>query len=668
MTRRLPILAALLSAIALLGVVPPAGAADPHPWWQVLSGARPTHMAPAPDASEVQELSTSAPAGQFAAKVEVGGEVVGCLGAGFGLAFCPPLTGFPAKQNAAGLKEILEGPYGPGVEVSGGPLGGEPFVITTPGKWVAPLEATPLLVPIEGEEKQLGSASTQVTSEGSGRLAITLTNLGNAPMDATSTPLAITDELPEGFDAYGVLTEAGAQATAGPVDCTLPSTSLVECSYHGLLPPYEAIEIEVLVALTGATGKAGRVSVSGGNAAEDDEPQTVTVSEEPVPFGFEYFQMRAEDDEGKEVTRAGSRPFQLTTTVVANSGPQSGTGKGNAVIDQPGMPRNLRFTLPAGLVGSATAVPECRLADFLQRVSGPLSNECPDASAVGVASVTLNEPGPIGLTRFAVPVFNLAPARGEPARFGIMVAGVPSIIDTSIDPGTYRITAEVRNVPQVIEFLSATTTLWGDPGAAAHDGSRGWKCAFHGAEAPAVPGVCEPPAERRQAPFLRLPTQCRDALSFAAGFEPWNVPAGSVLDSATSKGSAPLRRCNQIPFDPRISATPTSRLASNPSGLDFELTLPHPWPPANAAPEAQPKRVEVALPDGVTINPSQAEGLATCSRGQFAAERYDSGPGEGCPEASKIGSIEASTPLIAGEASRAPSTSPPPTRTPPRAS
>ena len=71
-------------------------------------------------------------------------------------------------------------------------------------------------------------------------------------------------------------------------------------------------------------------------------------------------------------------------------------------------------------------------------------------------------------------------------------------------------------------------------------------------------------------------------------------------------------------------------------------------PAEGAISEAQPKRIEVALPKGVTINPSQAEGLATCSEAQYEAERYDSQPGEGCPEASKIGTVESATPLIEG--------------------
>jgi hypothetical protein len=395
----------LLPALALAALAAVPAQADASPWWQLLSGARPTHIAPAPDDTEVQEVKTIAlPGGVgFGARVEVSGKTVGCLGSGFGLSICKPKTGFAATQTAAGFEEMLEGTYGADVEVSGGPVGGAPFLVTTPGHWVPQVRVTPLF--FKNEIPELGSASVNTLSEGSGRLTITLTNLGNSPMDATSAPLQIEDELPEGIEAYGARAEAGARGVAGPVECTVQSTELVGCAFEGVLSPYEAIEVEVLVAMTGSAGAPGKVSVLGGDAPAVSEEQAVTVSEEPVPFGMERFEMRAEDDEGNEVTAAGSRPFQLTTTIVANSGAQSGPDRNNAIVEQPAMARNLRFTLPAGLVGSATAAPQCEMADFFVRNSS-FDNNCPDDTAIGVSSVTLNERATLKLARLAVPVFN----------------------------------------------------------------------------------------------------------------------------------------------------------------------------------------------------------------------------------------------------------------------
>ena len=125
-----------------------------------------------------------------------------------------------------------------------------------------------------------------------------------------------------------------------------------------------------------------------------------------------------------------------------------------------------------------------------------------------------------------------------------------------------------------------------------------------------------------------------------------------------------------MPFDPPLSNALTSRLASNPSGLDLGIEMPNsglatPKPARSQKPSSSaPKST---FPKGVTVNPSLAEGLAVCSEADYARERYDSAPGEGCPEASKIGSVQISTPLLAEEASGAVYQSPPPMRTRPRA-
>jgi len=653
MRNRPAALVALLGATALLsGLLPLASAQAAEPWWQVLTGSRPTHLWEPKDDSMVQEVKASkGKVSSFeilVARIEVGGTTVGCLGAGsIGVQsasqICTAQTGFPAAETAAQLQTVLEGPYGAGqVEVSGGPAAVAPLLVTTPGSWPTPISLTPVVA----GPNTLGSASAKVTSEGSGRLVITATNLGDAPLDATSTPLEITDELPEGVNAYEVQAEAGRQGIAGPVDCEIPASDLVTCGFEGELGSYEAIEVEVLVHLTSTTQPApGKVSVSGGNGPEESVPQPLKVSDEPVPFGFERFAMQAEEEGGDQSAHASAHPFQLTNTIQWNSGRQFGPNRGFATVEQPALPRNTGVTFPAGLAGSAIATPRCELTDFLTKTE-EFTNLCPDESAVGVATVTIIETLNFGLVRLPVPIFSLPPQHGEPARFGFMVAGVPVLIETSVDPDNeYRVLGEVRNASQLAQVLSATISLWGVPGDPRHDSARGWNCVNL-----EKTGPCLPPVNRQETPFLRMPVSCDRPLEFLATMEPWNTAPGSVVEQATVT-SDPMLACNQVPFDPSIVSALTGKLAESPSGLDFELTMPQSWPasPSNT-PEAQPKKVEVTLPEGVTVNPSAAEGLAVCSPAEYARERYDSDPGEGCPEAAKIGNVKISTPLIEEEA------------------
>jgi hypothetical protein len=650
--RRISLIALSLAAVVCLYGMPVASASAASPWWQVLTGSRPTNLWEPTD--NVQQIETETGElfpgfGGLVAKVDLQGKTVGCIGTGELGTFCEAVTGFPADETAAELGATLEAATGAPVDVTGGPVGGEPFIVTTADRWVAPLQVE-RLVPA-------GSASAKtLSSGGSGRLALILTNLGNAPVDATTTPVTIVDELPEGVEATGVEAFGGGQGKAGPVDCTVEAADKVSCTFEDSLPSYEAIEVEVLVSLTGeppAAGAPGKVTVSGGNAPEKSEPQSINVSPEKTRFGIERFMTQPEGEGGPlgpnselGANMAGRHPFQLTTTIQLNAGPlNSGLTRLQTKGEQPDLPRNFRFSLPAGLVGNATAVPRCAMTLFYD--ISEMTNPCPAESAVGVAGVTIIESVNLGLVRLAVPVFNLDPAQGEPARFGFVAGGVPVVIDTEVDPDNdYEIIATVNNTTQVAELLSSTVVLWGTPGDSRHDDARGWNCAFHLVDL----GPCERPPGLAVNGFLRNPVSCVTPLDFQVELEPWNAPFGSLVESAQF-GAGTMSGCNQVPFNPTIGASPSTGRAEGSSGLAFQLDMPNPWMMnPNAISEGQAKKVEVTLPEGMTINPSQAEGLAACGPDEYARETAASLPGQGCPEASKVGTVQVSTPLLEEEA------------------
>jgi hypothetical protein len=650
---RASLLAAIASLAMLVVLVTAASAtAAQSPWWQVTDGSRPSHLwAPEPSVRELEtELKEVPGVEPFAViEIKVNGSTVGCLGTKneIGVPVCTFGVGFPPIETAAELQALLETALGNSeVEVTGGPLGGEPFEIRAPGA-TAPIGFEPFF--------EAGSATLKtIKPGGSGRLLMTMTNLGNAAVDGTETPVSIVDELPEGVIATGVEAGAGVSNLSGHVDCAVNSGDLVTCTFDGTLPPYEAIEVEVLASLTGdppAAGAPGKITVSGGNAPEASAAQTIQVSPEPVPFGIERFSAAAEAEGGTIAGQAGSHPYQLTTTIQLNAGRLiQGAGKdgdprkGNSV-EQPALPRNLRFPLPAGLVGNASSMPTCRVAAFVQIEP---QDGCSPESAVGVAVVNLSDAF-YGYVRVPVPVFNLPPTYGEPARFGFTALSVPVTIDTKVDPGNgYRVVASVSNVTQLAPFYASTVVLWGDPGDPSHDLARGWNCTtrlpYQGL------GPCVRPSPLSEVAFLRQPVSCHDSPGFEVAVEPWNVPLGTEIDEAFHPGTS-LHGCNKVPFDPKVGASPTSRLAESPTGLDFRLDMPNSGlADGDAIAEGQAKKVEVTLPEGMTINPSQAEGLGVCSPAEYAREQSDSAPGAGCPDASKIGEIQISTPLLKEEA------------------
>lgn len=636
-------------ALLVLAVAPLASQAAETGWWQVLTGSHPTNMWEPTDSVQEIEVELEEFGGEEAAAaiIEIGGEAIGCLGTanGIGTAFCEFIYGFPVTSTAAQLEAALEPVYG-AVDVTGGPVGIGPFTVTVAGRSV------PAIAFGQPGEPTVGNFGSQVIGEGgSGRLVVTVTNLGDAPVDAVGEPVTIVDELPEGIQANGVEGLSGAFSSAREVDCSVEAADLVVCTFEEELPSYEAIEIEILASLTGeppVEGAAGEVTVSGGGIASESTVQEVNFSPEETPFGIERFSVRPEEEGGKPAGKAGGHPFQVTATLQPNTGFATllpNNAFRDLRVEEPQLPRNLRFPLPAGLVGNATVVSKCAMADFAE--GSELINKCPATAAVGVATTTIIESRNLGHVRIAVPVFNLPPAIGEPARFGFAAGGVPVVIDTEVDPDDeYRIMARVRNIPQSATILSSTVALWGAPGDPRHDSARGWNCVYNILELP----PCVRPVGLGEDAFLRMPVSCTDPLDFGVEFEPWNVPIGSQVENAAFS-VPPLSGCNQVPFDPDIGASPGNRRAGGASGLAFQLDMPN----ANllnkdGIAEGQAKKVEVTLPEGVTVNPSQAEGLDACSPAQYDAETATSLPGEGCPNASKVGTVQVSTPLLDEEA------------------
>ena len=542
----------LLPAVVVLTALPvPAATAASSPWWQVLTGSRPTNLWEPKDGEMEIETSLEELFGEevAAAQIKVDGVAVGCLGvqSPTGALACEFTTGFTPTETAAQLETLLNTALGPeAVKVVGGPVGGEPFKITSDG-------AVPDLT-VSATEPPVGTATLKVLSPGgSGRLVLTITNLGDAPVDATENPVVITDELPEGMEAAGVEGFAGAQSSAGPVDCSVEASDLVSCTFEGELPSYEAIEVEIIASLIGeppSAGAPGKVTVSGGDAPSESVVQEIKVSPEKTPFGIEYFSAKAEAEGGVPATQAGGHPLQFSTTIQFNSGELSpGATRRETVVEQPAVPRNLRFPLPAGLVGAVAERPRCKMTAFLNGNEGEL---CPDEAAIGVVSLTIIENVNVGLVRMAVPLFNLPPAPGEPARFGITPVKVPVVIETEVDPDNrYRIIGKTVNAPQTAQFLASTVTIWGAPGEPRHDDSRGWSCLDTSEEA----APCERPPNLSEQALLRLPVSCVTPFDFEVQLEPWNVPQGSVVEEAQSTGGT-MSGCNQVPFNPTIVAAP----------------------------------------------------------------------------------------------------------------
>jgi hypothetical protein len=358
-------------------------------------------------------------------------------------------------------------------------------------------------------------------------------------------------------------------------------------------------------------------------------------------FGFEDLGLTFSDAAGAPAAQAGVHPFAVTTRFQMNRIPDPD----REVLPDGGTAKDVIVKLPPGLVGNPTAVPRCPDADFTE--VSEWKSGCPDSSVVGYATVSVaavtTVPGD-----FDTAVYNLTPGPGVPLKLGFVVTTVPVTLDVSISPDPpHNAIARAANIAQVGVFYGTELTLWGNPADPAHDPYRG-SCLERDQESPGHPasgGNC--PAGVPNRPLLTLPRSCSGPLETFFEADPWLDPGAWVAGKATTPT---LEGCDGLEFEPTIGAEPSTKSAASPSGLDFDLEVDDKGltDPSGTAP-SDIKKAVVTLPEGMTVNPSQAGGLGACSTEEYGRETLASEPGDGCPSTSKIGSVEVQTPLLEGE-------------------
>jgi hypothetical protein len=356
-------------------------------------------------------------------------------------------------------------------------------------------------------------------------------------------------------------------------------------------------------------------------------------------FGVESTQMKAEEQNGAPATQAGSHPYAITTTVLLKRHPlsaeQEKEGLGDAgplgreIAD--GDVRNIETTFPAGVVGDLAGVERCP-EQMLAR------QECPASSEVG--TVAFDSPVAKVWESGENPVFNIAPSSPKVAgALGFTVGGVGFIahlVGGVHSGGDYGITGVVPGIPQVANADGVTLTMWGDPSAPGH-----CRQTVSGGPCVAVP--------HRGAPFLTLPTWCptestaavREELSASARSESWQEPGVWTPLLFSSPMAAPTG-CERLRFTPSIEVRPEETAVASPTGVSIVLKIPQ-VEAAGSLAEANMREMVVVLSPGLVASPGAVNGLSACSEAQIALA---SAAPAACPDSSKVGSLEARTPLL----------------------
>jgi uncharacterized repeat protein (TIGR01451 family) len=500
------------------------------------------------------------------------------------------------------------------------------------------------------------SSPTNFTPGGTGRYVLHVRNVGNVQTDGST--VSVVDTLPPGMEvtAAGELHGNFFGGSIENLDWSCSGATVVTCtntaaglpvippgleSHFNEGPTSPLIGIEVKVAANASGTAVDRASVSGGGAAAPAvDSVSSTIGSSPPGFGLQRFSQSAVNSDGSPATQAGSHPYAMTTSFAVNNVPATGQFAGYTfpVAEL----KNVEVDLPVGFVGNPEATPKCPRALFdegrNQQGRGgenggvPL---CPADTEIGIEVASFLTPNFF----LEMPVYNLVPPPGVPAQFGFAYQERVGFIDAGVRAGAgYGLKVNLSNLVQQ-GIIRSSLTLWGVPADPAHNAQRGNKVgegATDGAEVK---------------PLLTMPGSCEGPLTNTFTADSWPEP-GTFLTgtfgpqsyvSLDNQGNPfAMQDCEKLDFSPSITARPETTVASSPSGLAVDLHVPQNESPSGLA-EANLKDAVVTLPAGMTVSPSQANGLQACSEAQIGLNNASQ---PSCPDASKIGTVEVDTPLL----------------------
>lgn len=333
--------------------------------------------------------------------------------------------------------------------------------------------------------------------------------------------------------------------------------------------------------------------------------------------------------------------------------------------------KTLRVDLPPGLTVNPQATPRCSIAAFENKVEtepGKFVNvpACDKGSRVGTEEVTLvvtlggvvpapSPPFPAANTLpkgavvppsaasgTKVPVYNLEPKPGEPARFGFVVAGSQVVyLETDVSwESDYHEAFTIRLPKSNPPFQTLQSRL-----------------VNFGRDAGNLDG-----AKAGNGTYITNPTTCFDPTEWPTLYSTWfraesygkpnpTFPNGSTpFEAKVEDETGKLYRqtgCETVPFEPSVEVAPGTAQVDSPSAATVTTRLP--FDPAKEGGEGQSqshlRRAEVTLPAGMGLNPSGSNGLVACTDAQFkkGVRTYSNE----CPANSRVGTISIDSPPLA---------------------
>jgi hypothetical protein len=531
---------------------------------------------------------------------------------------------------------------------------------------------------------------TNMPPGGEGQFVVQVRNIGDG---VGAADLTIEDQLPAGVTATAFNFQWGVfpgvdDFTSGctgigteTAKCTLESSKLAQfapppgsspgsifAQPTGYLP-----QMIVNVAISPSASGTGTntATVSGGGAASASDVDQVAFSATPSSFGlvtgsFLSDAFGAPYPQGELSRQAGDHPFEQRVNFDLNAATGLGSEDSSRETFSNGLVRTVEVTLPRGFIGDPQALPKCDPADFSEQGAGTSAassaRACPANTQVGYLDASfVNGVFHFGKGNFEnpnqilsrVPLYNLEPPAGTPVDLGFDAGGlVQGHIYATLDPAkNYAIKSVTPNISSLVNVRGSEVTLWGVPGDSAHDKFRYYQHITGGKALGA-------PFEGAIRPFFTNPMDCGTENGGAViRLNSYEHPDEFTLPEPYGN-PLNVEGCDdpRFSFKPRISLEPSDKHAGAPTGLDVHLEVPQRNEAVNNAAALYAKenyeqgistppikKAVVTFPEGMTLSPSAAQGLGSCSSKQI--ELGSDAPVD-CPDNSQYGTLTLHTPIL----------------------
>jgi hypothetical protein len=342
-------------------------------------------------------------------------------------------------------------------------------------------------------------------------------------------------------------------------------------------------------------------------------------------FGFKSFKFSYLDPYTKEPTTQAGIHADVISEFTVNT---TTTPEGATVSD--GQPKDIQTELPAGFYGNPESIPFCTSAFLIAH--GGL---CNPAAQVGILAIAVDNPPSFYLE---LPVYNMSATDDETATLAGNVFGALAKLILSVrTDGDYGLRVDIHGINQGLPLYGVKLILWGVPADTINDPLR-----LEGLFQGGLTAGIEPK------PFLSMPTHCGPTVTKLRA-DSWQHPNDFIFEEEPLT----ITGCDSVNFETSLKARPTTNAADSPTGLNVNIKIPQSEDPEGLS-TAHLRKAVVQFPEGLTLNPSGANGLAACSPEQIG---MTTPPGAGtghfdktrnrCPDSSRIGSVEVDTPIFA---------------------